>query len=115
MNRPSWRCAPKKLAVLGLRLALLASSAIALSGCQGLSGKLATFQKGDGRLEVSLPDVCNGILTRVAPPKVTGKTDAGVAYDGAMDALDEANDRIALGRECNEDTRRLYGGKGKTK
>lgn len=55
--------------------------------------------------------MCDGILTPVPAPAVTAKTDAGVAYERAMDQLDEANDRIALGRECNQDTRRLYGGK----
>jgi hypothetical protein len=85
--------------------------AIALSGCG--ANKLAQFAPGDvppGEPRV-LPKFCEQILQQVPPPAVTGKTDAGVAYSRTADALDEANDRIAIGGMCLGDERAEYAGK----
>jgi hypothetical protein len=45
---------------------------------------------------------------------VTRKTDAGVAYRRTADALDEANDRIAIGGMCVSDERTQYAGPKET-
>lgn len=91
---------------------IAASSALLLSAC-GPDSKLATFSKGDARIAVELPQICEAFLQRVPPPAVTTKTDARVAYTRSADALDDANGRIGAGADCLQDQRHDYAGKDK--
>lgn len=94
--------------------AILASSALLLTACQS-GNSLATFDKGDARLKVDLPSVCEAFLQKVPQPKVTGKTNAIVGYLRTADALDDANGRIGAGADCFSDERQAYAAKEKTK
>ena len=75
-----------------------------IGGCQ-LGDRLATFQAADARLDVSLPTVCDAFLQPVPVAPVTRKTNARVAYTRAADERDEANARLAGGRDCRADER----------
>jgi hypothetical protein len=99
MNARSSRCWPK------IRLAILASSALLLTGC---ATRFGTFTRGDAPLQVKLPAFCETILRKVPPPTVTRKTDARVAFTRTADALDEANGRIGIGGACLRDQRQAY-------
>lgn len=81
---------------------------LSLIGCTA-GGKLATFEKGDARLAVDLPDVCDAFLQKVPEPPATAKTDKGVAAVRYADAFHEANYRIVAGAECHQDERAAYG------
>jgi len=89
---------------------MLASSALLLTGCQSGSS-LATFHQGDAALAVELPSICEAFLQPVPQPKVTGKTNAIVAYLRTADALDDANGRISAGGDCERDQRQAYSAK----
>lgn len=78
-----------------------------LSGCVS-SGGPAKFQKGDARLAVNLPDVCDRFLVPVKAPVVTADSDARPAYSKTADALDKADWRLSTAKKCRTDERKAY-------
>jgi hypothetical protein len=58
--------------------------------------------------------VCDAFLQPVPAPVVTRKTTPALAYTRAADALDEANNRIAIGGMCVSDERTQYAGPKET-
>lgn len=83
--------------------------ALALCGCASLD----RFRKSElpAPLKVSMPDICELILTPVAMPDVGPKDDARVAFMKDEAALIVANERINGGRACVQDMREDYAGK----
>jgi hypothetical protein len=99
---------PKSARCSSAHRLIVAFSALLLTGCAELNDKLAGYSKGDAKLTVTLPAVCDVFLQPVKVPVVTSKTDARLAFTRAADALDDANDRLIVAGYCVRDERTDY-------